>query len=224
MTNEDLKLLIDKANNNDELIHLRPLSETVYFAKFWLEKPCATDNIIYNDRFHKSYFIKNTDRLFVAIVYVMGEQDLHVYVLEEHRKQGYLTKAMKEVILFHLFKSREEQQITIQKKRMPEKDYEASKKVALSLGFKLLKNETYSLSKEEYQVDDLVFEKNMGITLERINELQKQINYLSKSLSMIQIEIEMKLGKTEYTDELEELVEEIFNHTWKLEDFYDTIP
>ena len=53
-----------------------------------------------------------------------------------------------------------------------------------------------------------------------IDELKKHINFLSRSLWTIQTEIEMKFGETDYSDELKDLVYQIRNHTWKLEDFY----
>lgn len=51
-----------------------------------------------------------------------------------------------------------------------------------------------------------------------IQELRKQINYLSRSLWAIQTEVEMKLGISDYSEDLAELVHEIRSHTWKLED------
>lgn len=70
MTNKYLKSLIDTLNKNktDGLIHLRPLTATVDFAKVWTEKPKPTDNISFPDGPYKFYFIKNLDGLFVATV------------------------------------------------------------------------------------------------------------------------------------------------------------
>ncbi len=218
MTNKNLKLLIEKLNKNKTagLIHLRPLSNIVDFAKVWTEQPKPMDKISYPDGPYKFYFIKNLEGLFVATVLDMGN-DLHWFVDNNHRQQGHLTKAMKEIILFHLFQDREEQRITINENEIVEKDFKASENVAFSLGFVKNKNSEYILTSSKYQADNFIFEQNTQLTEERLRELQKQINYLSRSLWVIHSEIEMNLGN-DYAEELKELVDEIKKHTWRLED------
>lgn len=219
MTNKYLKSLIDTLNKNktDGLIHLRPLTATVDFAKVWTEKPKPTDNISFPDGPYKFYFIKNLDGLFVATVLDM-ERDLHWFVDSKHRQQGHLTKAMKEIILFHLFQDREEQRVTIDKNQIGEKDFISSQNVALSLGFVQADNNDYVLTRDKYQTDNFIYGQNTQITEDRLDELKKKINYLGRSLWVIQTEIEMKLGDTDYTEELKELVDEIKKQTWRLED------
>lgn len=219
MTNKYLKSLIDKLNKNktDGLIQLRPLSATVDFAKVWTKKPKPIDNISFPDGPYIFYFIKNLDGLFVATVLDM-ERDLHWFVDKKHRHQGHLTKAMKETILFHLFQDREEQRVTIDKNQIGEKDFKASQNVALALGFVEADNSDYILSNSKYQTENFIYGQNTQLTEERINELKRQVNYLGRSLWVIHSEIEMKLGDTDYAEELKELVDEIKKHTWRLED------
>lgn len=219
MTNRYLKSLIDKLNNNKAkgLIQIRPLTTTVDFAKVWTKKPKPTDNISFPDGPYKFYFIKNLDGLFVAIVLDMAS-DLHWFVDIKYRHQGHLTKAMKETILFHLFQDREEQKITIDENQIREKDFKASQNVALALGFVKADKNEYILTNCKYQTENIIYGLNTQLTKERINELKKQINYLGRSLWVIQSEIEMKLGYSNYTEELKELVEEIKKHNWRLED------
>lgn len=219
MTEKYLKSLIDKLNKNkvDGLIHLRPLSPTVDFAKVWTEKPKPVDEISHPDGPYRFYFIKNIDGLYVATVLDMWS-DLHWFVDKKHRQQGHLTKAMKETILFHLLQDREEQRITIDKNQIGEKYFKASENVALTLGFVKAENNEYILTKMNYQTENFIYGQNTQLTEERLNELKKKINYLGRSLWVIHSEIEMKLGDTEYAEELKELVDEIKKHTWRLED------
>jgi hypothetical protein len=220
MTEKYLKSLIDKLNKNKRgrLIQIRPLSATVDFAKVWTEKPKSTDNIS-ADRPYNFYFIKNLDGLYVATVLDMWS-DLHWFVDKKQRHQGHLTKAMKETILFHLFKDKEQQRITIDKNQIGEINFQSSQNVALNLGFIKTENDDYILNRESYPTEKYIYAQNTQITEERLNELKKEINFLGRSLWLIQSEIEMKLGDLDYAEELKELVDEIRKHTWRLEDVW----
>jgi len=219
MTVKYLKSLIDKLNegNTDGLLHLRPLSFTVDFAKVWEKKPKLTDNIVHPDGPYKFYFIKNKEGIYVATVLDM-RNDLHWFVHNKHRGNGYLTTAMKKTILFHLFQDREEQRITINKSQIGEANFSASEKVAISLGFCRTDGKDYLLKNNIYKTENFIYGQDTQITEERIDDLKKQINYLGRSLWVIQTEIEMKLGETDYTEDLKELVEEIKRQTNLLED------
>ena len=223
MTDRHLIKLIKRLNssNSNELIHLRPLSKHVDFAKVWTEKPRTTDNISYPDCAYNIYFIKNEKGLYIATVLDMNH-DLHWLVLKEHRGNGYLTNALRKTILPHLFQDRDEQRVTINEYHIGSSNYNSSEKVAINLGFvkteeKEDKNE-YLLSKENYKSIPYNDGVNTEITEDRLNVLKKQINYLSRSLWVIQTEVEMKLGDSDYSEELLELVKEIKKHTYKLED------
>ena len=223
MTDKQLTRLIKRLNcsNLNELIHLRPLSKHVDFAKVWTEKPKTTDNISYPDCAYNFYFIKNDEGLYVATVLDMNH-DLHWLVLKEHRGNGYLTNALKETILLHLFQDRDEQRITIDEYHTGSSNYISSEKVALNLGFiKTVdtehKNE-YLLTNVNYKSVPYIDGSKTEISEERLNILKKRINYLSRSLWVIQTEVEMKLGDYDYSEELLELVKEIKKHTYKLED------
>lgn len=221
MTNEILKSLIKKLNKNkaDELIHLRPLSSTVDFAKVWLSKPKPTDDIGYPDLPDKMYFIKNLEGLYVGAVLDMG-RDLHWFVDSKHRRKGHLTVSMKETILSHLFQDRDEQRITIDKFQIGGRDLKSSTKVALALGFENTINEEYYLMKEKYQSSNPIYGINTVMSEERLNVLKKQFNYLSRSLLFIKSEIEMKFGQFEYTDELNYLAREIKDQIYRFEDYW----
>lgn len=222
MTNKALQSLLERLNRNDtssSLIYLRSLSSTVFFAKIWIKKPKLNDSVTNADGPSNFYLVKNNENIFVAIVFDM-QRDLHWFVLPDYRGMGYLTTALRNSIIPHLFLSRDEQRITIRENEIGKENFIASKKVAISLGFTAFEDGEYLLSSSP----NTIIHYNEGVdtqfTLQRISELKKQINYLGRSLWAIQTEVEMNLGNTDYSDELKDLVDQIRSHTSKLESFY----
>ena len=147
-------------------------------------------------------------------------RDLHWFVLPQYRGKGHLTKSMKSTIIPHLFLSRDQQRITIDEMQIGSLNFKASQKVALVLGFIKSEEEDYILLKDHSSNENSNAGENSEITPERLGELRKQINFLARSLWAIETEIEMGYGKTEYSEELQQLVWQIKNHTWKIEDFW----
>lgn len=218
MTNKHLKRIIDELNNGktNGLFHLRSLTPTVDFAKVWINKPQPTDSICYPDGPQDFYFIKDETGFYVAVVLDM-KADLHWFVLGKYRRGGHLTKAMQSIILKHLFQSRSEQRITIDEEQIGRKNFEASERVASSIGFRKVSAMEYLLSNDQFLTDSPIHGQNSGMTEERMEQLKKQVNYLGLSLWMIQTEWEMTLGSSDYTEELKKLVDEIKSHSLKLE-------
>ena len=222
MTSDSLQSLIEKLNKNDtssSLIYCRPISSNVDFAKIWLDKPKLTDSVTSYDGPDIFYLIKNNENIFVAIVFDM-KRDLHWFVRPDFRGKGHLTEAMKNTILPHLFLTRDEQRITIKELEIGLANFEASEKVAFNLGFVKSTDGEYFISSDMFVTENYIIGENVSLSLDRIDELKKYINFLSRSLWTIQTEIEMKFGETDYSDELKDLVYQIRKHTWKLEDFY----
>lgn len=222
MTDKSLQSLIDNLNSGNtrsNIIFRRSLSQYVDFAKIWLEKPTANDNVTSSDGPDHFYLIKNNEGVFVATVYDML-RDLHWFVLPEYRGKGYLTQSLKSTIIPHLFLSRDQQRITIDEMQIGPMNFIASQKVALNLGFIKKEEDDYILLNDHSTNENLNVGENSELTAERMSELRKQINFLARSLWTIQSEIEMGYGKTEYSEDLEKLVRKIKNHTWKIEDFW----
>ncbi len=214
--------MIERLNKNDtssSLIYNRPISSNVDFAKIWLDKPKLTDSVSSSDGPDIFYLIKNNENIFVAIVFDMI-RDLHWFVHPDYRGDGHLTEAMKNTIIPHLFLTRDEQRITIKEIEIGIDNFEASEKVALNLGFVKSTDGEYLLSNDGFVTENYNVVVDIPISSDRIDELKKHINFLSRSLWTIQTEIEMKFVETDYSDELKDLVYQIRNHTWKLEDFY----
>jgi hypothetical protein len=137
MTEEEIKKYIDQLNNesHNESIFIRPISSLVDIAKVWPKQPELCESMNIDIPSYDFFFIKNKSSKYVGAVLDMN-RDLHWFILKKHRKNGYLTNALKESILPYIFyKDREEQRITIDK-NIGKENYLDSKKVAIKLGFK----------------------------------------------------------------------------------------
>lgn len=224
MTDNYLKSLINKLNKGQTngLIFIRPLSNTVNLAKVWRNELKKTDDINVDDSPYTCYFIKNNLGVYVSIV-VDLINDLHWFTLPRHRKQNYLTNALKEIIIFHLFQNREEQRITMNRGFLGENNMLASQGVAKKIGFIETNNKDsiteYILKKNKYHTEEIILGTDTTMSELRIKEIKKHFNFLSRSILLIQSEIEMYHGETEYSDELIELADEISKHcSHKIED------
>ncbi|WP_133162508.1 hypothetical protein [Flavipsychrobacter stenotrophus] len=149
--------------------------------------------------------------------------DLHAYVLPNFRKQGHLSLALPQSIIPHLLRNRSEQRITIDKSRLGEKGYNASQSVALRAGFYKVAeaegNITYVITEESADIS-FINGEDKQIPKKRIEELQKQINFLSRSALVLRSELEIHTGVNEYTEELKGLSDEITRHIIKVENFW----
>ena len=76
----------------------------------------------------------------------------------------------------------------------------------------------YILERELYTTDEYLHGLDTEIDEKRLNDLKKSIDSIYRSLWIIQTEIEMKLGFTEYSEELKRLVNEIKDHKIKFQD------
>lgn len=218
MTDKELNQILNKLNKNivkaKELIFIRPLSSTVEFAKYFEKKPSLRASLDFDSNPYKFYLIKNEEGFYIGIV-LDRTHDLHWYIKRPFRGKGYLTRAMKETILTHLFNfnSRDEQEATISEKRIGAKLFKASEKVGLSIGFKFQKSDGdkcfYLLKREEHVTTKEIEGENTIIPEERINKLKHTFFFLAHSLKMIETEIEMHTGKTDYFEDLEFLSDEL---------------
>lgn len=228
MTNRTIVKYISLLNKNkfSRVIFKRSLSPSVDLAKVWIHLPKPSNNIALNDGPGDFYFIKNEAGFYVGAVYDMIS-DLHWLILPKYRGKGYLTKALTEMILPHLFRDREEQRITIDGGLIGHKMFEASEKVALAVGF-IKTQQTYGvveylLKAEKYESFSIVEGIGTGITEKRMNEIKKQFNFLSRSLWMLQTEVEMQLNGEDaemYAEDLKLVVENVHKQTWRFEDVW----
>lgn len=220
MTSEEIEKYINKLNNKEyeDTIFLRKISKNVDVAKVWSEELKENDNIIGNFSSYRFFFIRNEQNSYVGAILDMG-LDLHWYVLPENRKKGYLTNALKNVVLPYLFdEGRESQRITVKKTQMGEENYINSKSVALKIGFKPLNEEEseFEFKQSEFNWNyDEVEEINSELSLERFDLLRKRAFYAYKILYKISDELLMAFDDDKG---LNCLADEVKKYTWEIED------
>ena len=216
MSEKELNNILNKLNSQNKttqyLFLKRPISENVEYCKFFKEK----DSDIYPNQ---SYLIKNKESQYVGIVLVMCK-DLHWYLKKEHRGNGYLSIALNETILPHLLTDREEQYITISRNSIGDENFKASEKVAISVGFKFIKQEIetniYLLKRDDLLDQKLLFGQNTVMSEERMMELKNKFKFLAKQLKKIETEIEL------HTDDLD-FSEDIGDIAIKLNTYYNVV-
>lgn len=157
------------------------------------------------------YFIGNGKGKFVGAVYDMVG-DLHWYVEPASRKKGYLGRALSNAILPHLARSRRKQEISIDEENIGEENYNDSLNVAMGAGFRIKRTP----QQRTICVQDLKLYKtiplaqtNEGMDWERLTVLRQEMSEVVGKLWCIQAEVEMKLGKTYYSRQLEGFVKEL---------------
>lgn len=219
MTEKEIRKYIDRLNNGkgQESIFTRPISETVEVSKVWSEQPKITDSIVGDFASYKFFFIKNPLGVYVGAILDMYS-DLHWYIVPKQRKNGHLTKALKESVLPHIFyDEREVQRITIQE-GIGIENYTNSKNVAVKIGFKPTnEDETeFKLNKSDFNwEDENLIEQVKSIGNERIELLRKRVNYASKILLKVSDELQIAYDDDK---ELSEISSKVKSHTLKIED------
>lgn len=223
MTTNEFDYLLDLLNKNkaSELMVLKSLTETVEYGLVWLKPIMPTNEINRLDGPYRFYFIKNETGIYVGLVLDMSE-NLHWYIDPKFRHHGYLTNALNQSILIHLFKRKVEQRITITKTDIGINNYNASIKVAKSLGFKKKIDkrggEEFILDGNNYMNLELPTMHSKIIQVEEIESIKKQIFFVSQYLSKLHYVIESIIGQNEDTEELEFFSSEIRTHVLKFEE------
>ena len=192
-------------------------------AKVWAQQPELSEYFGIGIPSRDFFFIKNEFNEYIAAVFDM-KTDLHWYVSDKHRKQGHLTKALKESIIPYILTSdRNEQKITIEK-GLGDENYKNSKKVAIALGFTpvnpeetkyILRQENFDWSHENFK------EQNTIIASDRVTILKQRLLLSFKELYKISDELLMNYGEDE---NLNEIAKEISYFKAKIEDLeYDSL-
>ena len=168
------------------------IGKNVELAHIWYQSGFSDSHVPY------TYFlIKDNDNYIGAVLDMT--HDLHWVVLPKHRKKGYLSKALKHVILPYLLEEtdRLEQKISINRSQIGETNYQNSLRVALNVGFKPIDEENLvfdynSLDEEEYQLDF----QYKGLPEEEFNNCINQLQKLAKQINIIGSKIELSYGKS----------------------------
>ncbi|GAA3963038.1 hypothetical protein GCM10022246_15360 [Pedobacter ginsengiterrae] len=220
MTDKGIQTVIDHCNrpNKKTIIIPQPIGFNVDYGLVWTD----IDHYNLGDVSpYKFYLIK--DKSFKCIGAVLDmKTDLHWYITPKSRKKGFLTNALKDVILPHISKSRKEQRITINKNDIGKVNFEASLNTAKGAGFRFKTDIgdyvecIQKLAKHKKKSINTSFQ---GMDFERMGELRKKMNAIVGSLWHIQAELEMKLGQSNYTRYLIRTINELQNYRiYKMDD------
>jgi len=179
-------------------------SEEVFSCIIW--KEILEEGRIVDDR-NYCYFIKSSDNI-IGVVYLMKNifnqvSDLHYLLLEEHRKQGHLTKSMQEVILPHIFwkDGMEKLRISIDEAVIGSDNHTASIRVALALGFLELEDSSIYHILTADKVKDY---KPLDKIYDEIEE-----SYLSTSLIQINNKMQYLRDRMEQYQGNQDMVEDL---------------
>lgn len=123
--------------------------------------------------------------------------DLHWVILPEHRKKGYLTIALKEAIIPYLFNiaEREELKISINELEISKKNYDASMRTALNIGFKKIDDKNFILVENDFDFSNEELDiKYKGLSDGEIEDICKELKEIAKKVSVINSKIELTFG------------------------------
>jgi hypothetical protein len=220
MHSDTIQHFIDILNQNkfDDLIFKRPLTDLVDIAKVWPKIPEMEDSIIGNFKSYTFFFIKNTENEYVGAVLDMGE-DLHWYVNPKHRQKSHLSNALRFAILPYVLEEKDVQRISIDKNSIDDKDYQSSRNLALSVGFKPVPSDEkyYEITYVDLDLDMIILNtKGPKSTEERIEIMKKKIWYAYQLLYQVSDELKMTFDSDkgliaqayairEYTSKIEDL-------------------
>jgi hypothetical protein len=175
MTDESVKDLILAFNSGTfpSFVALRPLSDTVTLGYVWPERPTGR---VACESSRKVYFILAGSHC-VGVVVEMGfnhsrnpfeEENLHWYVLEEHRNRGHLHAALRDFILPHIFSDdREVQTVTT--------DSEANARYVARQGFTPTGEMSFAITKEQVDVSRVPEGRNSLPTRKEMDELKARL-------------------------------------------------
>jgi len=211
MTEKDIRKLLSDINKNkvDGKIITRPLSETVDYAKIWLEilsSPSAIGE--HNLIPQTAYLIYEKEIGYFAAV--LADDSLKWYVLPQYKKSNLFLNSFKNTVIPHILQHKPIQRLLLNRAEYSEKEYTIIKRTALAIGFKITREnerevrmsiEAASLGKREYIVG-----KNACISEKRKQEIKAEISFFLQKLHIFETEVELKTGDIEYVEDIKEII------------------
>lgn len=222
MTTKQLRQIVNELNQGYSLrdYYTLPLSETVFYVETLWHKSIADPNWGPDPNPDSFYLIANETNKYIGIIQVLQE-DLHWYILPKHRGKGMLTDALRKSVIGHLLRTRDQIRITIDQEIIGRKNFLSSEKVALSVGFKpsTINSAEYLLTRSEF-INENRCSIPEHLSQKRLDYIKKLMEYSAHQYRMIHNEIQLKMGVTEYSEQLEELIIELKFEARRLEIAY----
>ena len=210
MTDKTMQAVIDHFNgkNSKAFIASHPIGDNIEYGVVWKD---IDFNKLGDVSPYRFYFIKNENGKCIGAVLDMN-MDLHWYITQAARKKGFLTKALSQAILPHLSRIRKEQVITINRDDIGDDNFEASLKTANLAGFKMvgeMKDKIECRQKLSKYRKVILSETYSGITYDEMVKHREKMNIVIGNLWQIKTEMEMKLGASNLTRELDRYIDKL---------------
>jgi hypothetical protein len=203
MTDKTIQKIIDHYHQPVQGVFMtsQPISANVRFALVWDEED---HHHLHTNSPYRFYLILNHKGEAVGAVLDMT-QDLHWYIQPADRRKGFLTRALKEGVLPHLSRFRKSQRITVTRDEIGKENFKASLAVARLCKFRVsggINNKTICTQNlRKYRVQPLAIRPE-GMDFDEMAELRKDMNVVVAKLWQIQSTVQLRLGKSKYSEEL----------------------
>jgi hypothetical protein len=199
MTDGEVLALIESINNqtHQDSIFLVPIGERVYSARVWTPLSSTGSLSTYPSLMDLDfYFIESEREKIIGAVLDMGPSNLHWIVNQAHRGKGYMSTALREWILPHLFhdRKRKSQRITFDS-AATEECTRASLQLAKAVGFKKV-NGAYLLQRRNVKNSYLhITPAARSVDHERLQEISRKAMYAFDLLESISDEMQASFGR-----------------------------
>ncbi len=137
------------------------------------------------------------------------EDNLQAVMLTQWRSKGLFSKAMKEVILPHILQSKPLQRLQLQRSEYGDRRVEQLKKMALSMGFILLKEDAeirLVLDASKKKVTHFIGGKDQLLSPERKTAIRQELCYMAYRLLLIRSEMELTEGVSYNSDAIGDII------------------
>ena len=194
MTDETIASLLDKINDgfSADWAFVRPISTNIKFGRVWTDLP---NGVVAFERGYPFYFIHSMEGQCIGAVLDMGPSDLHVFVKPEYRRQGVMTRALRDTILPHLFRDNRSEQcmtfLTAESRGLIEK-----------LGFEFVDEGKAKITAEKCQKIVFSEDKRLPFPEDRMKAIMKRIGIAASLLRMASEECALYLD-SEFVEEIE---------------------
>ncbi len=144
------------------------------------------------------------------------EDNLQAVMLTQWRAKGIFSKAMKEVILPHILQSKPLQRLQLQRSEYGDRRVEQLKKMALSMGFILLKEDAeirLVLDASKKKVTHFIGGKDQLLSPERKTAIRQELCYMAYRLLLIRSEMELTEGVSYSSDAIGDIIRNLQYHT-----------
>lgn len=202
MKDEEIENIIDSVNDGSSIDYVfsHPLKDNVSFAKVWSHE---AEQRIREFTGYNFYLIRDDNRQCIGAIFEMGEFDLHGWMKESFRRKGLMSKALREIVLPHIFSNgRREQKITFRSGDVP------ALALIKKVGFDILEETKAMISAgavPRVEFDPIV---HTGIDADRAKLLETKLLHAACALRMVRDELEIKLG--------DELSEDLGETAWRV--------